>query len=74
MPPAVAHAPIVTRRRDCSRTIWMRSASSAVVTEPSTRERSYGPSSVLRRASRKYAISISPASVRNSSSRSRRLS
>ena len=43
MPPAVAQAPIVTRRFDCARTSRIRSASSRVVTEPSTSDRSYGP-------------------------------
>ena len=42
-PPAVAHAPIVTSVRDISRTCRIRSASSAVVIEPSTRDTSYGP-------------------------------
>ena len=40
MPPAVAQAPIVTSLRDCSRTIWIRCASSGVVIDPSTSERS----------------------------------
>ena len=40
MPPAVAQAPIVTSRRELCRICWMRSASSAVVTDPSTSERS----------------------------------
>ena len=44
MPPAVAHAPIVTTRRERARTSRMRSASSAVVIDPSTIDRSYGPS------------------------------
>ena len=38
----------------------MRSASSAVVIEPSTSERSYGPATGALDASRKYAISTSP--------------
>ena len=53
MPPAVAQAPIVTSRRDMLRTLCMRSRSSGVVIEPSTSERSYGPSTVARLASRK---------------------
>ena len=40
IPPAVAQAPIVTRKRDCLRTCWMRSASCEVVIEPSTSVRS----------------------------------
>src|SRR5260370_27456339 len=51
----------------------MRSASWGVVIEPSTRERSYGPRTVAREASGKWAISISPATVSNSSSQSSRL-
>jgi hypothetical protein len=46
-PPAVAHAPIVTSVRDISRTCRIRSASSAVVIEPSTRDTSYGPGWIL---------------------------
>ena len=38
--PEVAHAPMVTTRRDDSRTCWIRRASSAVVIDPSTRDRS----------------------------------
>ncbi len=53
MPPAVAHAPMVIRRRETARTCWMRSISSGVVTEPSTRETSYGPSTTARVASGK---------------------
>ena len=56
MPPAVAQAPIVISTRDCSRTRWMRSTSSAVVTDPSTSDTSYGPGSTFRDASRKCAI------------------
>ena len=64
MPPAVAHAPIVTSLlRGASHRRWMRSASVRVVIEPSTSERSYGPRTVALEASRKYAISISPASA-----------
>ena len=40
MPPAVAQAPMVTRKREARRTSWMRSASWGVVIEPSTSERS----------------------------------
>ena len=40
MPPAVAHAPMVISVRDCSRICRIRSASCAVVTEPSTSETS----------------------------------
>ncbi len=40
MPPLVAQAPIVTKRREALRTSWMRSASAVVVTEPSTSETS----------------------------------
>src|ERR1035441_8585372 len=36
MPPVVAQAPIVTRCLDCRRTLRMRSASCAVVIDPST--------------------------------------
>ena len=39
----MAHAPMVTSRRELCRICWMRSASSAVVIEPSTSDRSYGP-------------------------------
>ena len=53
IPPEVAQAPIVTSRRDLARTSLIRSASSGVVIEPSTSERSYGPSTVPRVASRK---------------------
>ena len=53
IPPAVAQAPIVTSRREAARISRMRSASWAVVTDPSTRDRSYGPSTVARVASRK---------------------
>jgi hypothetical protein len=52
-PPAVAQAPIVTSFRDARRTCLIRSASCAVVTDPSTSERSYGPLIVARVASRK---------------------
>src|SRR6478672_7806004 len=73
MPPAVAQAPIVTRKRDILRTSWMRSASCAVVIEPSTRERSYGPLTTARDASGKLAISTAPATASKSSSQSSRL-
>src|SRR5512143_2464097 len=71
MPPAVAQAPIVTRKRDCLRTCWMRSASCEVVIEPSTSVTSYGPFTTSREASRKFAISTSPTTARSSSSQSR---
>ena len=71
IPPAVAQAPIVTRRFESARTSLIRSASCAFVTEPSTSERSYGPSTRAAPASRKYAMSISPASASSSSSQSR---
>ena len=38
MPPAVAQAPMVISRFDWRRILWMRSASCAVVIEPSTSE------------------------------------
>ena len=60
----------MTSFRDERRTSWIRSASCGVVTEPSTSDRSYGPSTVALLASRKYAISISPASASSSSSQS----
>jgi hypothetical protein len=61
---------MVTRVVDAARTRWIRSASCGVVTEPSTSDRSYGPSTSPRVASGKYAISISPASGRRCSSQS----
>src|SRR5215470_20160381 len=73
MPPAVAHAPMVTRYFEARRTCWMRSASCCVVMEPSTSERSYGPLTTAREASAKLAISISPATASNSSSQSSKL-
>src|SRR6266568_6751846 len=51
----------------------MRSASCGVVMEPSTSERSYGPLTTAREASRKLSISISPATASSSSSQSSRL-
>src|SRR6266851_10025704 len=74
MPPAVAQAPIVTRNFEARRTWWMRSASWGVVMDPSTSERSYGPFTTAREASRKLAISTSPATASSSSSQSSRLS
>src|SRR5271165_823434 len=71
MPPDVAQAPMVTRILDCRRTSLMRSASCAVVIEPSTRLRSKGPSWTALEASRKLAISTALASVKSSSSQSR---
>src|SRR5512133_67986 len=73
MPPAVAQAPIVTSTCEAARTSLIRSASSAVVIEPSTSETSYGPATVALEASRKCAISTRSASARSSSSTSRRL-
>src|SRR3990172_11346180 len=68
MPPAVAQAPIVTRSFDAVRIARMRSASFAVVIEPSTRERSYGPLTSAREASRKSAITSRAATASKSSS------
>ena len=70
MPPAVAQAPIATSSRDCSRIRWMRATSPGVVTEPSTRDTSYGPSTVARDASGKCAMRIRPAMASSSSSQS----
>ena len=53
IPPLVAQAPMVTTVRDISRTCPMRSISSRVVTEPSTSDTSYGPSTTARVASGK---------------------
>src|SRR5262245_47120625 len=74
MPPAVAHAPMVTRWCEAARMARIRSASAAVVTEPSTSDRSYGPGATALDASRKWAISTLPASARSSSSQSSRVS
>src|SRR5216683_3693604 len=74
MPPAVAQAPMVTRYFEARRTWWIRSASCGVVMDPSTSERSYGPFTFARDASRKLAISTSPATASSSSSQSSRLS
>src|SRR3990172_6731127 len=68
MPPAVAQAPIVTRSFDAVRISRMRSASFAVVIEPSTRERSYGPLTTVRDASRKSAITNRATTASKSSS------
>src|ERR1035441_5166214 len=73
MPPAVAHAPIVTRNFEARRMPWILSASCAVVIDPSTRERSYGPFTTAREASGKLAISTASATASNSSSQSKRL-
>src|SRR5215469_12039717 len=73
MPPAVAQAPMVTRYFEARRTCWIRSLSCGVVMDPSTSERSYGPFTFARDASRKLAISTSPATASNSSSQSSRL-
>src|ERR1039457_1432915 len=64
IPPAVAHAPMVTRNLEARRMPWMRSASCGVVMEPST---SAGE------ASGKFAISTAPATASSSSSQSSRL-
>ena len=53
IPPAVAQAPIVISVFDCFRTWRIRSASCAVVIEPSTSDTSYGPGFVALDASRK---------------------
>src|ERR1017187_10163108 len=74
MPPAVAHAPIVIRVRDWRRISWMRSASCGVVTEPSTREMSYGPFWIARDASAKFATSTAPDRARSWPSQSGRAS
>src|SRR3990172_11830599 len=68
MPPAVAHAPIVTRSFDAVRISRIRSASFAVVIEPSTRDKSYGPWTTVREASRKSAITSRAATASRSSS------
>src|SRR5579862_1737155 len=68
MPPEVAQAPIVTRKRDAARTCWMRCASSAVVIDPSTSDRSYGPGSTWLDASVNDAMCSDPAMASNSSS------
>src|SRR5208282_3453976 len=70
MPPTVAQAPIVTRCFDCCRTLRMRCASCAVVIDPSTSDRSYGPSSMALEASGKLATCTASASVSSSSSQS----
>jgi hypothetical protein len=74
IPPLVAHAPMHTSIRDAAR-IWMiRRASRSVVTEPSTRDTSYGPSTTALDASVKCAISTAPATASSSSSQSSRVS
>src|SRR6516164_4261417 len=70
MPPLVAHAPIVTRYLDARRIRWMRSSSCGVVMEPSTSERSYGPFTIHREASAKFATSTLSAIASSSSSQS----
>src|ERR1019366_5081530 len=62
---------IVIRVRDWRRISWMRSAACGVVTEPSTREMSYGPFWIARDASAKFATSTAPDRARSSSSQSR---
>ena len=59
---------------DWSRTWRIRSASAAVVMEPSTRDRSYGPGAPALEASRKCAIRTWPARASSSSSQSSRVS
>jgi hypothetical protein len=51
MPPAVAQAPMEISRRERARISRMRSASSAVVIDPSTIDRSYSPCGRSRPAS-----------------------
>ena len=70
IPPDVAHAPIVMSAPDWRRISWIRSASCGVVIEPSTSERSYGPSTTALVASRKSEMSIWPVIASSSSSRS----
>src|SRR5262245_20899273 len=65
---------MVTRYLEARRTCWIRSWSWGVVMDPSTSERSYGPLTTARDASRKLAISTSPATASSSSSQSSRLS
>lgn len=74
MPPAVAQAPIVTRNRDCARTARMRSRSAAVVIDPSTSDRSYGPAVIVSDNSTKWEISTASDSASNSSSQSSNVS
>ena len=74
MPPATAQAPMATRTRDCSLISRMRSASLAVVMDPSTIDTSYGPATTALDASRKCAIFTWPARASSSSSQSSRVS
>ena len=74
IPPAVAHAPIVTSSREARRTRAIRSTSCGVVIEPSTSDRSYGPRIRYLDASGKWAISTAAATLSSSSSQSSRLS
>ena len=60
----------MTSAFEAARTSRIRSASWAVVIEPSTSDRSYGPSTIALVASRKSASSTAPASASSSSSRS----
>jgi len=64
----VAQAPIVTRNLDAARTRRMRSPPAGVVIEPSTRDRSYGPSMTSLDASPKEAMVSEPAIASRSSS------
>src|SRR5919108_2760160 len=74
MPPAVAQAPRVTSERDSARIFRILSASSGVVMDPSTSDRSYGPLITALEASGKYAITIRSASASSSSSQESTLS
>src|SRR5215469_1909731 len=70
MPPAVAQAPIVTSTLDWALISLIRRASAAVVMEPSTSDRSYGPGSTWLDASRKCEICTASARSSSSSSQS----
>src|SRR5215472_3600864 len=68
MPPAVAQAPIVTRKPDAARTSRMRSASALVVIDPSTSDTSYGPGSTVLDASVNDAMCTDSVIASSSSS------
>ena len=70
----MAHAPIVTSRRELSRIRLIRRASAGVVIEPSTNETSYGPVTSARDISVKCAMWTAPARLNSSSSQSSKLS
>ncbi len=70
----MAHAPIVTRRRELSLICLIRRASAGVVIEPSTSETSYGPETVARDISVKCAMWTASAKLKSSSSQSSKLS